>query len=165
MAARELIEKGCKRIAILTDRRKVSTYTDRYEGWREVLLAKGLPVDPRLVLKLDEITFDEAQGKVTGLVASGLAFDGLFCANDTVAVGALTALHRLGVSVPRQVKVIGFDDASIAQQCSQPLTTIRQKTDEMGRIAVDALFDLMAKGKAKSHQQILPVELIHRTTT
>jgi LacI family transcriptional regulator len=165
LAARELIEKGCKRIAILTDKRKVSTYTDRYEGWREVLLAAGLPVDPRLVLKLDEITFDQAQKQVTDLVASGQSFDGLFCANDTVAVGALTALHRLGVSVPKQVKVIGFDDTSIAQQCSKPLTTIRQKTDEMGRMAVDALLDLMVKGMAKSHQHILPVELIRRTTT
>jgi LacI family transcriptional regulator len=165
LAARELIEKGCKRIGILTDKRKVSTYTDRYEGWREVLLAEGLPVDPRLVLKLDEITFDQAQKQVTDLVLSGLSFDGLFCANDTVAVGALTALHKQGVGVPKQVKVIGFDDTSIAQQCSKPLTTIRQKTDEMGRIAADALLDLMEKGKAASHQKVLPVELIRRMTT
>ena len=165
LAARELIEKGCKNIAILTDKRKVSTYTDRYEGWREVLLEAGLPVDARLVLKLDEITFDEAQKQVTGLVAAGITFDGMFCANDTVAVGALTALHRLGVSVPKQVKVIGFDDTSIAKQCSKPLTTIRQKTDEMGRFAVDALLDVMAQGKVKSHQHILPVELIRRMTT
>ena len=165
LAARELIGKGCTRIGILTDKRKVSTYTDRYEGWRETLLAAGLPVDPRLVLKLDEITFDQAQRQVSGLVASGLPFDGLFCANDTVAVGALTSLHRLGVSVPRQVRVVGFDDMSIAQQCSKPLTTIRQRPDEMGRIAVKALLDLMEMGKVKSQQHILPVELVRRATT
>lgn len=165
LAARELISKGCKRLAILTDRRKVSTYTDRYEGWRETILSSGLPVDPGLVLKLDEITFDQAQKQVSELVASGQPFDGLFCANDTVAVGALTALHRLGVSVPNKVKVVGFDDTSIAQQCAKPLTTIRQRTDEMGRMAVNVLLDLMHGGKAKTHQHILPVEIVRRTTT
>ncbi len=165
LAARELMEKGCRKIAIMTDKRKVSSYTDRFEGFCQALQEKGLPVDPRLILKMEEVTFGEAQKLVAGLISSGAVFDGLFCANDCAAVGALTELHRCGISVPRQVKVVGFDDTSIAQQCAKPLTTIRQRTDEMGRMAVQVLLELMRGEKTQRRQFLLPVELVRRTTT
>ena len=70
----------------------------------------------------------------------------LICYNDLTAVGALRGLHALGLRVPDDVSVIGFDDIELAPYVEPPLTTVRQDTTQMGEWAVGTLLGLIAEG-------------------
>jgi DNA-binding LacI/PurR family transcriptional regulator len=96
----------------------------------------------------------------------------LLCYNDLTAVGAIRGLRALGLEVPRDVSVTGFDDIEIAAYVDPSLTTVRQATDEMGRYAVEALFariaagpDVGSRADASGETRRLPVELVIRDST
>ena len=98
----------------------------------------------------------------------------LICYNDLTAVGAIRGLRALGRQVPAEVSVTGFDDIEIAPYVDPALTTVRQATDEMGRLAVESLFARISTGReaeagtldgtpGETHR--LPVELVVRDST
>jgi len=76
---------------------------------------------------VDEVTFDAGRTKMLELLDRRISFDGVFCATDWLALGALSALKERGIPVPGEVKIIGFDDITPASLASKPLTTIRQQ--------------------------------------
>ncbi|MFJ9628511.1 LacI family DNA-binding transcriptional regulator [Streptomyces sp. NPDC101175] len=139
-ATRHLIERGCRRIAILCmPFEEVDTSSLRLAGYREALAAAGLPADPELVQQVSR--FDMRQGALTArkMAASGLDFDGLFCATDSLAMGALRGLADTGIRVPDQVKVIGFDNITESEYFIPSLSTIDPNHDAMAERAVDLL--------------------------
>ena len=115
-ATAHLIERGCRRIAIVdgshTDEVDVSTL--RFQGYRGVLQAAKLPYSPDLVANLDVLSMAGGADAVRQLAARGVEFDGVFCVTDTTAIGVLRGLADVGVNVPGQVKVIGFDNVAEA---------------------------------------------------
>ncbi|GAA3434239.1 hypothetical protein GCM10018954_038430 [Kutzneria kofuensis] len=86
------------------------------------------------------------------------ALDAVFAASDLMAVGALRALRRLGVRVPEQVAVVGFDDAALARHTTPRLTTVRQPVEEMGARSVAEL--LVADESCRAI--VLPTNLVLR---
>lgn len=123
-------------------------------GYEQALQEAGLAVDPRLVSQGD---FSRSSGEsaIRKLLADWAPADipdGLVCANDWMALGALAALERAGIPVPQRVAVIGFDDVEEARACSPPLTTVRQSAAAIGREAVCVL----AEG---GERRILPTQL------
>lgn len=99
------------------------------------------------------------------LVRAGipLAIDGLFVANDIMAIGAIRALRNAGRRVPEDVAVIGFDDIDIAADTDPPLTTIRQPAAEMTRTMVDLLLRRV-RGEAVPDAVLLPTQLVVRAS-
>ena len=89
-----------------------------------------------------------------------MEIDGLFAANDLMAIGALRALRAHGLSVPDDVAVVGYDDVSLAADADPPLTTVRQPLEVMGRQMARMLMDLADGGPATS--VTLGVELVTR---
>ncbi len=94
----------------------------------------------------------------------------LLCYNDLTAVGAIRGLRALGRGVPGDVSVMGFDDIEIAPYVDPALTTVRQATTRMGRLAVDMLFALLAhepesETREPGETRRLPVELVERDST
>jgi len=89
---------------------------------------------------------------------------GVVCANDLCAFGALARLAEVGIPVPERISVTGFDDIAFARIFSPSLTTVRQPTYEMGRLAVRAILD-MRGGHASRHPVVLPTELVVRDST
>ena len=78
---------------------------------------------------------------------------------------SLAALRNARLSVPGDVKVVGYDDISVAAYSAVPITTIRQDTDEMSRIAVEELVRMMEGGACRREHWVIPVTLIRRETT
>ncbi|WP_344393811.1 LacI family DNA-binding transcriptional regulator [Streptomyces vastus] len=119
-ATRHLIERGCRRIALvcgpLTDEVDVSSL--RFTGCRQALLSAGLPQDPELVQSVESLTMRSGVLRARQMVESGLDFDGVFCVTDTVAVGVLRGLADASVPVPERVKVIGSTTSRRASSSS-----------------------------------------------
>jgi len=87
----------------------------------------------------------------------------IFCYNDMTAIGALSALKHRGLRVPEDVSLVGFDDIPFAAYVDPPLTTIHQPKDEMGRLAMRMLLDLL-DGKPVTNVMV-PGKLIEREST
>lgn len=164
-AARELLHRGCTRLALLRDDRRLSTSVRREEGFRKAVADAGLQVDESLILNVHKVDEKHAYDAVSFALRSGKRFDGLACCTDWLAMGALAALRNARLSVPGDVKVVGYDDISVAAYSAVPITTIRQDTDEMSRIAVEELLRMMDGGTAQRDHWIVPVSLVRRETT
>ncbi|WP_424952481.1 LacI family DNA-binding transcriptional regulator [Deinococcus sp.] len=137
-AAQVLLDAGARRLAFIGGDPETSTHQDRLRGFSERLAEAGLELlaAPSLAFQYDwgvEATLE--------LHAAGLRPDGIFGANDIVAIGVLDALRQLGRRVPGEVSVIGFDDIQEAARLAYRLTTIRQPLEAMIEDALAALDD------------------------
>ena len=92
-------------------------------------------------------------------------FTAVFAANDQMAIGAIKALNDKGISVPGEVSIVGFDDSYLSPYIIPPLTTIKQRREEMGKTAAELLLERItsqSKRERTPRQIIIPVELIER---
>ena len=162
-----LVALGHGRIAHIAGPQKTSTGKGRLDAFRRHRDAIGLPADERLIV-LSE-AFNEAEGErcSEALLATEAPFTALVCANDRLAVGAIAALRRRGLSIPRDVSITGFNDMPLVDRLEPPLTTIRVEQYAAGRLAVEALLAGFAQtlpGSAPRHE-VLPVQLVVRAST
>jgi DNA-binding LacI/PurR family transcriptional regulator len=174
LAAEHLLGLGHRRLAYLaapsSDDRAVR---ERIEGVRAVLWDHGLS---RGTLIIVPASAGVDGGAMAAVMATGAdaAISALICSNDLTAIGAVRGLRSLGIRVPRQVSVVGFDDIEMAAHVDPPLTTIRQATDEMGHWAVASLLQRIDRGPEATAGQVggtpgrtvrLPVTLVVRGST
>ena len=115
----------------------------REMGYRAALAAHDLPVDEQLFLA-GEFEHDIARQVLVEYFAQGHTdIDGIFTGDDDSAIGVLAALKELGIRVPEDVSVAGFDDSRLSPFLDPPLTTVRAPTEEVGRVAARQLFNLL----------------------
>jgi DNA-binding LacI/PurR family transcriptional regulator len=139
-ATHHLIERGCRRIAILCGAvDEVDTSSLRLTGYRQALHDAGLPYHPDLVQQVARSDMPEGAERVREMVGSGLDFDGVFCVNDSVAMGVLRGLADVRIRVPDQVKVIGFDNVKESEFLIPSLSTVDPDHDGMAERAVGLL--------------------------
>ncbi len=112
----------------------------RRRGYQTALKQAGLVFDPALVCDV-EFELESAEAAVSGLLKRGIEFDGVVAAGDLIALGAIRALGRAGLAVPRDVSVVGYDDMLLSRLSTPALTTIRQDTREAGRLLVGSILD------------------------
>ena len=99
----------------------------------------------------------------TRLVKQGVT--GIVCASDILALGAIRAVRRAGLTVPGDVSVIGYDDSAMMNCTDPPLTTVRQPIDAMGRAAVDMLVALIERAAVPADELLFEPELVVRAST
>ena len=115
----------------------------REMGYHAALAAHGLPVDEQLFLT-GEFEHDIARKVLVDYFTQGHTdFDAIFTGDDDSAIGVLAALKELGLRVPEDVSVAGFDDSRLSPFLDPPLTTVRAPTEEVGRVAARQLFNLL----------------------
>ena len=143
-----LYNLGHRRIAILKGQDFSSDTTIRWETISRAAEKRGMPIDPRLTVQLlgDSPSPEVGYTAVKSLLASGETFTALFAFNDVSAIGAIRALDEMGLRVPADVSVLGFDDIYAAAFHNPALTTIRQPLFEMGSIAARTLLDRLSNG-------------------
>ncbi|WP_432546098.1 LacI family DNA-binding transcriptional regulator [Kineococcus sp. SYSU DK004] len=162
VAARHLLESGCRRVATVTGPMDMRVGQDRLAGFEEELRAHRRRPSRRLVATGD---FSVAGGRAATeeLLERLPDLDGLFVANDLMAAGALQALAAAGRSVPGDVRVVGFDDAPLAAAATPPLTTVHQPVVEMGRELARMLL-VMVDGSPAPAPVVVGTELVRRAT-
>ena len=147
-----LIRAGHRRIGYVNGEASMEASRHRLRGYRQALATADLPFDPDLLREgnWQPISGYEAVRELMSLKSPPSA---IFCANDLMAVGAYEALHELGLRIPEDVAVMGYDDREIAQHLHPPLTTVLLPHFEMGSIAAEILLDT-ASGPASRPRQI-----------
>ncbi len=138
MVADHLIALGHRRIGVITPPPTHRAALRRVEGFRDGLAAADIAVDEALFV---QGRFDFASGIEAGeaLLALPQPPSAVFATNDDMALGVLTLAHRIGLRVPEDLSVTGFDDTSASLTSWPPLTTVRQPLEDMGRSVIDAL--------------------------
>ena len=162
-ATRSLIDLGHRRIAYLGDRNGRQSDTERFAGYRQALDSADIPFEPELVFHGD----GNPEGGMEGMVHLLALRDpptAVFCYDDMTALGVLSQIRTLGLRVPDDISVIGFDDLKIVKYTEPKLTTVRQPMLQMGRLAMETLLDILA-GSASNHNIKVPGELIVRGST
>ncbi|MFC4169959.1 LacI family DNA-binding transcriptional regulator [Teichococcus aestuarii] len=158
MAAEALLRRGRRRPAFVAGRADTSTSREREEGFFAAFAERGLP--PPLRVEAGGYSYGAGHRAALGLGEA----DGLFFANDILALGGLDALrHVLGRRVPRDVSVIGFDDIPMAAWPAYDLATLRQPVAEMVAATVTLLRARLsgAEGGA-AYSERLPAVLVER---
>jgi len=137
---------------------------ERRNGYYKALADRGMPQDPDLVLAGD---FSEAEGfkHVVDLMALPDPPTAVFAGDDLLAVGVINGLRHLGLDVPGDVSVVGFDDIPLARFLTPPLTTVRLPMWDMGVAAAERLHQMLADGKRPPRQILFDTELIVRSST
>lgn len=140
------------------------TFALRDRGRREVLAAAGLEADDRLV---ERTTFSFAAAHQAALRLLGRPDrpTAVFCDDDQIAAGLYLAARALGLRIPADLSVVGFDDLDLTQVLDPPLTTMRADADLLGATAFELLAERMATPAARARRIVQPVMLIERGST
>lgn len=162
-----LIGLGHKRIAIVCGTPEVSTTSERLEGYRQAMTRAKLTVDPAWITYGNNVEAggNEATRALMSLPPSSRP-TALFVTNSEMAAGTVLALRELGLKVPRDVSLVGFDDPRWAQLMDPPLTVVAQPTFEMGRVACEILIQEIQRDLQLPALQIrLATQLVVRQST
>lgn len=163
LAVERLIAAGHRRIAFVGGDRSLISSAERHAGYAAALAAAGLPVDPALSLFLG---YEASHGEAAFAALDGLKEPptAIFVAADVVALGILRAARRAGLSVPRDLSIIGFDDIPNADVINPPLTTIRQSAETFGVRGVQLLVALLRGELIEDVIEYVDVELVERSS-
>jgi LacI family transcriptional regulator len=137
-AVRHLHACGRRRIALVNGPERTAPGTARRRGYLAGLRSSNLERDDGLVEVASDFTL-EAGRQATERLLARIRPDAIFCANDLLAIGALAALRAAGLSVPRDVALVGMDDTTLARVTSPPLTSVDLGGGERARIAAELL--------------------------
>jgi len=159
-----LASLGHRAIATIAGPQTISTGHNRYSSY--VRFIKEFDLLERPIAAFAR-AFNEMEGErcAEELLLARQPFTAVACANDRLAIGAVTAFRRHGVECPRDVSITGFNDMPLADRLSPALTTVRVQHYKAGTEAADLIVDTIENGTDKPRHIVLPVELIVRAST
>jgi LacI family transcriptional regulator len=160
-ATEHLIELGHRRIGFLAGRPDLESARQREQGYRDALAAAAIPLDPELI-RVGDYELEMSEGPARQLLTLADRPTAIFAANDLSAIQTMHVARSLGLSIPGDVSVIGFDNIPESALTAPPLTTIDQSIQEMGRQAVELLIDLIEGNAERPGQVTLPTRLVVR---
>ncbi|SDD77735.1 DNA-binding transcriptional regulator, LacI/PurR family [Glycomyces harbinensis] len=166
-ATEHLIDQGCQRIAVVTGGNldRLTMFTRRYNGYRTALEDRGLATDPRLRFMVDALSREGARSTGRRIAEAGLGIDGVVVFNDTVAMGVMRGLRDRGVSVPGDMRVIGFDDVPESASFIPSLSTVHPDHRWKAAKAVDLIISRIADPSSPPRQYTVPFEIVRREST
>ncbi|MFF9921003.1 LacI family DNA-binding transcriptional regulator [Streptomyces globisporus] len=159
LAAEHLLGRGCRRIATISGPLDVPAGQARLTGFRDTMARHGHPYIP---IVEGQFTQESGEAAMERLLAEHPDLDGVFAANDLMALGACHVLRERGRSVPGDVAVVGFDDSSAALGCRPPLTTVRQPVEGMAAEMTRLLLDRLSRPDGPVTSVIFEPELVVR---
>lgn len=164
-AVEYLLELGHRRIGCITGNLHRQTGIDRLDGYKNALQKYSIPVEEELIAlgNYQHASGYEGMKQLLTLPDKPTA---VFAANDMMAIGAILAIKEMGLLVPENISVVGYDDITFAPMVFPQLTTIRQPLFEMGVLAARGLIERITLGdQAEVVKRILPGELIVRKSS
>ena len=166
-AVQSLIDKGKKKIALVTTVDYVSVGKLRTDGYTKALLDNGLPFDENLIVKVEDI--ENCAVKI-GKLMQDRAIDAVFAVNELFAVIAIKVAKQMGVDVPKDLSVIAFTDGIISQYSTPTITTVSQNGVKMGNKAARMLIDRLEAEEVEVEDEhyrteVIETQLIQREST
>ncbi|EHR41094.1 LacI family DNA-binding transcriptional regulator [Alishewanella jeotgali] len=161
LATRHLLQQGHRQIAYIAGPMWKTDARDRYHGHQRALAEYQLTADPALFFEGD---FRETGGSkgLESLLQSGKTFSALVCANDEMASGAITAARELGLNIPQQLSVMGYDNVNFAYYTYPKLSTIDYPISAMGQMAARWVLREVYQQESNEVQQLFEPVLISR---
>jgi LacI family transcriptional regulator len=160
-ATEYLIGLGHRRIGFLAGRPDLESARLREQGYRRALEAAGIAFDPELV-RVGGYRSETAHEAARELLALEPPPTAIFAANDTSAIETIEVARSVGLSVPDDLSVVGFDNVPESALCEPPLTTVEQAIQRMGYEAVRMLIGLIDEPASQPGQVVLPTKLVER---
>jgi len=162
-ATQYLLELGHRRIGFIAGRPDLESARVREQGYRSALEQAGVDFDSEL-LKVGRYTAESAEGPATELLTLDDPPTAIFAANDVMAIRAMEVARDLGLRVPDDVSIIGFDNIPESALSEPPLTTIDQSIQQMGYEAARLLVELIANPDQEPQHVRVPTRLVQRQT-
>ena len=163
LATRHLLEGGARRPAMIVGPMSHHSVALRAKGFRRALFEASLLADPELEVTLDmTLPYDEA-GRLAmqQLLSLTQRPDAVFAYNDETASNAMAACQEAGLSIPADIRFVGYDNIAAAARSRPPLSTIHVDKEALGREAVQCLLE----GRVEAGNTLLPVELVLRESS
>jgi LacI family transcriptional regulator len=156
-----LVANGHRRIALLRDESRIFTAQERFAGYRNSLQSHGIPLDESLV-GVSRSTVEQAIEATIRLFTRRDRPTALFTVDSLMTKGALLALRSMGLAIPRDVSLVGFDDFDLATFTDPQITVVAQPTPEIGPLAAKLLLERIAGTKAAPRHVRFPTRLVVR---
>lgn len=157
-ATKHLIDQGCKRIAHLSNNRKLEIFKNRYLGYKQAIIDSGLTFDENLVVEcFSKVLEGRKQTKL--FLEMDNRPDAIFSSSDFTALGAIQEITSYGLRIPEDISVVGFSNEPFTKFMELSITSVDQSPREMGRIAAQIFLEEVnndAKVKTEKHVVLSP---------
>jgi LacI family transcriptional regulator len=163
--AEYLLRSGRHRIALIGGIPRASPIRDREQGFRETLRRAGIELPAHYYQCTETFSHASGQEAATRLLELSSPPDAIFCVNDVLALGAIDAARALGVRIPEELWIVGYDDIELASWGAYELTTVRQPMEEMVAHAIKLLLSKIANRHKPLENMCFPNELVIRRST
>jgi LacI family transcriptional regulator len=165
-AVQSLIDKGRKKIALVTTVDYVSVGKLRTDGYVKALLDNNLPFDERLIIKIEDIDTCEI---IIGKLLEDEAIDAVFAVNEIFAVTCIKTANKIGLNVPKDLAVIAFTDGMISKYSTPTITTVSQSGVKMGNRAAKIIIDRLELEDESEEEnyitEVIETYLVEREST
>ncbi|MEK3889781.1 LacI family DNA-binding transcriptional regulator [Bacillus sp. FSL K6-3431] len=163
-ATQYLIQKGHKDIGMLSGNKSDPiSGRPRIEGYKQALQENNLTFEENAIVECKGFSYEDGKDNLERLVAQAPHITAMFAASDEIAIGAMSAAYRLGIKVPDDLSIIGYDNLKISEMTVPPLTTVAQPLFEMGAKAADQLFK-MVDSIGDVYNITMPHQIIERNS-
>ena len=162
LATNLLIEKGCKKIAHISGSFELETpANNRYRGFLDVVNERNIE---HIILETKLGISENYEEIVYKLFKENPDIDGIFASSDMIGISVIKVAKSLGKEIPKDLKIVGYDDITFSSLVVPTLTTIKQPIEKMGELVIQILIDQIEE-KEVSLENILPITLVERETT
>ncbi|MCD8158334.1 MAG: LacI family transcriptional regulator [Clostridiales bacterium] len=163
-AVRHLIDKGCRKIAYIgVTKKDQAAGQSRYEGYIKALSDNGIKPDP-IIIKEGTFNLDSGTARMKDILEVEPHIDGVFCATDSLAIGAMKVIKEFGLSVPDDIKIIGTGNTQMSELVTPSLSTVKLYYETAGEEACKLLLEMM-QGEDVFKQLRLGYRVIEREST
>lgn len=167
LAAQELLRKGCTKPLILNIRYMRYWRNRRIQAFLQKFQEHGIEIPKENILQpiIDKSSFESSKDLITYHWMKRTDFDCVFGGSDWRAYGALVALRNMGVRIPEEIKIVGYDGMRVSRYCEMPITTIQQNTEMFSRAACNMILGLVQGKTIDQHEVLIPIRLQEGKTT
>ena len=162
--ARHLVNYGHRKFGIIAGQFDSRIHRDRLAGIKGVFAEEGIEFSDKMIVG-GAYSIEMGQQGARDLMAMEVRPTAIFCFNDDIAIGTIFELKKLGVRVPEDVSVVGFDNIKVSAFIDPPLTTIDQPAHEMGRKAVEVVLQIINGVPLKRNREIFPYNILERESS
>jgi LacI family transcriptional regulator len=163
-ATEYLIQKGHRNIGMISgNKNDMIAGQPRIDGYKEALLHNGIDIKENYIVSCKGFGFKDGFYILPRLLHQAPDITAIFAASDEMAMGVISAAYKLGIKIPDDISIIGYDNLPLAEMAIPPLTTVAQPLEEMGEMAASMLFEMMDTGRTVE-SRIMPYQIIERET-